>query len=92
MSTRIREAWLGPGRKDGEIKPIQPKDDGLHINMNNKSTKEWWYFDAHLENGYTVVGFFRAKHERTGRTAEAKTPFWRIPNHGRSRQRTKNLR
>ncbi|NVM38044.1 MAG: hypothetical protein HWN81_20790 [Candidatus Lokiarchaeota archaeon] len=68
MSTKIKEAWLGPGRKDGEIRPIQPQDDGLHIDMKKKGTREWWYFDARLENGYTVVGFFRAKHERTGKT------------------------
>ena len=68
MSTKIKEAWLGPGRKDVEIKPIKPKDDALHIDMKKKGTREWWYFDARLENGYTVVGFFRAKHERTGKT------------------------
>jgi hypothetical protein len=68
MSTKIKEAWLGPGRKDGQIKPITPKDDALHIDMKEKGTREWWYFDARLDNGYTVVGFFRAKHERTGKT------------------------
>lgn len=36
--------------------------------MKGKGTREWWYFDARLDNGYTVVGFFRAKHERTGKT------------------------
>ena len=68
MSKKIKEKWLGPGRKDGEIKTIQPKDDALHIDMKKRGTIEWWYFDARLENGYTVVGFFRAKHERTGKT------------------------
>lgn len=68
MSIKIKEAWLGPGRKDGEIKLIQPKDDALHIDMEKKGTREWWYFDARFDNGYTVVGFFRAKHERTGKT------------------------
>ncbi|MFW9998618.1 MAG: hypothetical protein ACFE9Q_01775 [Candidatus Hodarchaeota archaeon] len=68
MSTKIKEKWLGPGRKDGEIKPILPKDDALHIDMEEKGTREWWYFDARLDNEYTVVGFFRAKHERTGKT------------------------
>ena len=68
MSTKIKEAWLGPGRKDGKIKLIKPKDDALHIDMEKKGTREWWYFDARLDNGYTVVGFFRAKHERTGKT------------------------
>ncbi len=75
MSTKIKEAWLGPGRKDGEIKPIQPKDDALHIDMKKKGTREWWYFDARLENGYTVVGFFRAKHERTGKTGVEITTY-----------------
>jgi hypothetical protein len=68
MSTKIKEAWLGPGRKDGQINTIKPTDDALHINMEKKGTREWWYFDARLDNGYTVVGFFRAKHERTGKT------------------------
>ncbi len=68
MSTKIKEAWLGPGRKDDQINPIKPKDDALHIDMEKKGTREWWYFDARLDNGYTVVGFFRAKHERTGKT------------------------
>ncbi|MFX0080640.1 MAG: lipocalin-like domain-containing protein [Candidatus Hodarchaeota archaeon] len=68
MGTKIKESWLGPGRKDGQIIPIKPKDDALHIDMNKKGTREWWYFDARLDNGYTVVGFFRAKHERTGKT------------------------
>jgi len=68
MSSKIIEAWLGPGRKDGQIKPIMAKDDALHIDMKKKGTREWWYFDARLDNGYTVVGFFRAKHERTGKT------------------------
>ncbi|MFX0004316.1 MAG: lipocalin-like domain-containing protein [Candidatus Hodarchaeota archaeon] len=68
MTTKIIEKWLGPGRKDGVIIPIQPKDDALHIDMEKKGTREWWYFDARLDNGYTVVGFFRAKHERTGKT------------------------
>jgi hypothetical protein len=68
MSTKIKEAWLGPGKKDGQIQPITPKDDALHIDMEKKGTREWWYFDARLDNGYTVVGFFRAKHERTGKT------------------------
>ncbi|MFX1418449.1 MAG: lipocalin-like domain-containing protein [Promethearchaeota archaeon] len=68
MSTKITEAWLGPGRKDGQIKQIKPKDDALHIEMEKRGTREWWYFDARLDNGYTVVGFFRAKHERTGKT------------------------
>ena len=39
MSTKIKEAWLGPGRKDDQINPIKPKDDGLHIDMEKKVTR-----------------------------------------------------
>ena len=52
MSTKIKEKWLGPGKKDGEIKPIKPRDDALHIDINKKGTREWWYFDARLDNEY----------------------------------------
>ena len=68
MSSKLKEAWLGPGKKDGKIISIKPEDDALHIDMDKKGNREWWYFDARLDNGYTVVGFFRAKHERTGKT------------------------
>ncbi|MEJ2251374.1 MAG: lipocalin-like domain-containing protein [Candidatus Lokiarchaeota archaeon] len=36
--------------------------------MNERGNCEWWYFDARLDNGYTIVVFYRAKHERTGKT------------------------
>jgi len=36
--------------------------------MDKKGNAEWWYFDARFDNGFMVVGFFRAKHERTGKT------------------------
>jgi len=65
---KIYEAWTGPGRKDEEITKFLPEHDGIHIDINEKGTAEWWYFDAILDNGYTVVGFFRARHERTGET------------------------
>lgn len=68
MTNKVKEGWLGPGKKDGKIISIKPKDDALHIDIEKKGTREQWYFDARLENGYTVVGFFRAKHERTGKT------------------------
>ncbi|MFX0031272.1 MAG: lipocalin-like domain-containing protein [Candidatus Hodarchaeota archaeon] len=68
MTSKIKEVWLGPGKKDGYIREFKPENDGLHIDMNKKGTFEWWYFDARLDNGYMAVGFFRAKHERTGKT------------------------
>ena len=67
-SRKILEAWTGPGKKDGTITPFKPEHDALHIDMNKRGNIEWWYFDARLDNGYTVVVFFRAKHERTGKT------------------------
>jgi len=68
MTDKIREAWSGPGKKDGTITEFKPEYDAIHIDMNEKGNAEWWYFDAHLTNGYFVVVFFRAKHERTGKT------------------------
>ncbi|MFX0057642.1 MAG: lipocalin-like domain-containing protein [Candidatus Hodarchaeota archaeon] len=68
MTNKIKEVWLGPGRKDGRIREFKPEYDGLHIDMKKKGNFEWWYFDARLDNRYMAVGFFRAKHERTGKT------------------------
>jgi len=65
---KVLEAWSGPGRKDENIKVFKPEFDALHIDMKKRGNTEWWYFDARLEGGYIVVGFFRAKHERTGKT------------------------
>ncbi|MBY9004531.1 MAG: hypothetical protein KGD73_11200 [Candidatus Lokiarchaeota archaeon] len=64
----IIEAWSGPGRKDEKITVFKPEFDAIHIDMKQKGNFEWWYFDARLDNGYTVVAFFRAKHERSGKT------------------------
>jgi predicted secreted hydrolase len=68
-SVKIKEGWSGPGRHDENIKILQPKDNALHIDLDKKGNFEWWYFDARLDGGYTAVGFFRAAHERTGKTA-----------------------
>jgi len=56
----VKEGWTGPGRRDGEILPLKPEDDALHIDVGAKNQYEWWYFDAHLEGGYTLVAFFYA--------------------------------
>ena len=68
MTNKIKEVWLGPGKKDGHIREFKPENDGIHIDMKKRGNFEWWYFDARLDNGYMAVGFFRAKHERTGKT------------------------
>jgi len=64
----VIEAWSGPGRKDEKITVFKPEYDAMHIDMKKRGNSEWWYFDARLDNGYTVVAFFRAKHERSGNT------------------------
>ncbi len=64
ISPKVKEAWFGPGRKDGTIKPLTPKDDAYH--SDKKGMYEWWYFDAHLEGGYTVVAFFHASNPNPG--------------------------
>ncbi|MHA2221523.1 MAG: lipocalin-like domain-containing protein, partial [Candidatus Thorarchaeota archaeon] len=49
-----------PGRRDGTILPLKPEDDALHIEVGEKNQFEWWYFDAHLDGGYTLVAFLYA--------------------------------
>ncbi len=60
INPNVKEGWTGPGRRDGTILPMKPEDDALHIEVGAKNQFEWWYFDAHLEGGYTLVAFFYA--------------------------------
>ncbi|MHA1136609.1 MAG: lipocalin-like domain-containing protein [Candidatus Thorarchaeota archaeon] len=62
----VKEGWTGPGRRDGEILPLKPDDDALHIDVGAKNQFEWWYFDAHLKGGYTLVAFFYAAYPNPG--------------------------
>lgn len=62
--TTVTEGWTGPGRRDTLIEPLKPADDGLH--MDKRGMYEWWYFDAHLDNGYTLVVFFHASNPNPG--------------------------
>jgi len=62
--TSVIEGWTGPGRRDSIIEPLKPIDDGLH--MDRRGMYEWWYFDAHLDNGYTIVVFFHASNPNPG--------------------------
>jgi predicted secreted hydrolase len=66
INPNVREGWTGPGRRDGVITPLKPEDDGLHIEVGKKNQFEWWYFDAHLEGGYTLVAFFYAANPNPG--------------------------
>jgi len=65
-SSKVREGWSGPGRKDGVISKVTPEDDSLHIDLGRKGMYEWWYFDARLEGDYTVVVFFHASNPNPG--------------------------
>jgi hypothetical protein len=56
--SKVQEGWTGPGRRDSVITPLKPEEDGLHVGLATKGAYEWWYFDAHLETGHTVVVFF----------------------------------
>ena len=60
----VIEGWTGPGRRDVRIEPLKPIDDGLH--MDKKGMYEWWYFDAHLDSGHTIVVFFHASNPNPG--------------------------
>ncbi|NHJ01789.1 MAG: hypothetical protein EAX86_06570 [Candidatus Heimdallarchaeota archaeon] len=65
-NTEVNEGWTGPGKYDTRIKVLPLSEDSLHIDMNKRGMYEWWYFDAHLDNGYTLVVFFYAKYPNPG--------------------------
>lgn len=65
---KVIEGWTGPGKYDANIEPLKMSEDGLHIDMKKWGMYEWWYFDAHLETGQTVVVFFHAKSPNPGPT------------------------
>jgi hypothetical protein len=62
--TQVTEGWSGPGKHDAQIAPLKPVDDGLH--MDKRGMYEWWYFDAHLDSGHTIVVFFHASNPNPG--------------------------
>lgn len=63
-NTHVKEGWTGPGRRDKVIEPLTPTDDGMH--MDRRGMYEWWYFDAHFDNAYTLVVFFHASNPNPG--------------------------
>ena len=66
LANNIIESWKGPGRRDEKITPLSLSENGVHIDIYKRGVAEWWYFDAHLENGYTLVIFFHAKNPNPG--------------------------
>ena len=45
----------------GITNEIQPFEDGLRTDPSISGTYEWWYFDAHLDNGAKIVTTFFTK-------------------------------
>ena len=64
--SKVSEGWTGPGRRDAHIEPLPLSDDGLHMEMGKRGMYEWWYFDAHLDSGHTLVVFFHASNPNPG--------------------------
>lgn len=56
MTVDVVEAWNGPGRHDGTLTTVNPSHNARRAGP-EANAFEHWYFDAHLDNGYTVVGF-----------------------------------
>lgn len=63
-NTKVTEGWTGPGRRDPHPEPLPLSEDGLH--MDKRGMYEWWYFDAHLDSGHTLVVFFHASNPNPG--------------------------
>lgn len=57
---QIVEAWNGPGRRDGDITTVEPRDNAAHPST-DKQAFEHWYFDAHLDDGRIVVAMLQTR-------------------------------
>lgn len=86
-SPKVKEGWNGPGRKDGVITRLTPEDDALHIEIGRKGMYEWWYFDARLESGHTVVVFFHASNPNPGIAGRAGVEIVFVRPNGERTQR-----
>jgi len=69
-SAKVQEGWTGPGRRDAVIVPLKPEEDGLHVGLGTKGSYEWWYFDAHLDTGHTIVVFYYRANPNPGMTGK----------------------
>ncbi len=90
MSDRInplvKEGWTGPGSRDGKILPLALSDDALHIDPAGRGMYEWWYFDAHLDTGHTIVVFFHAANPNPGMAGKSGMEIVLIRPDGRKTQ------
>jgi len=83
----VKEGWTGPGRRDAVVIPLAPEEDGIHIDIHRKGMFEWWYFDAHMETGQTVVVFFYAANPNPGSGAKPGVEIVLLRPDGRKTQR-----
>lgn len=83
----VKEGWTGEGRRDTVIEPLKPEDDGLHTTMGEKGMYEWWYFDAHLDTGHTVVAFFHASNPNPGMAGRSGVELVLLRPDGRKTQK-----
>ena len=86
-SNKVTEGWNGPGRHDAHIEKLDLKEDGLHIDINTRGMFEWWYFDAHLESGDTIVVFFYASNPNPGRQGKIGVEMILITPKGQRKQK-----
>lgn len=85
--TTVREGWTGPGRRDGQIEPLKVADDGRHLDVDQKGAYEWWYFDAHLDTGQTVIVFFHAANPNPGMQGKPGLEFVLLAPDGHRKQK-----
>ncbi len=83
ISPDVKEGWTGPGRSDSKIVPLPPVDDALH----SDAKYEWWYFDAHLDGGYTIVAFFYAANPNPGNGGKTGVELTLLRPDGRKTQK-----
>jgi hypothetical protein len=63
----VVEGRTGPGRRDLRIEPLKADEDWLRLDVGKRGMYEWWYFDAPLDSGHTVVVLFYASNINPGR-------------------------
>lgn len=86
QSGKVFEGWKGPGRRDSLIEPLALEEDGLYSDLDQKGLYEWWYFDAHLDSGHTLVVFFHASNPNPGRMGKIGVEFILVNPEGHRRQ------
>ncbi|OZF40977.1 hypothetical protein CH294_02005 [Rhodococcus sp. 14-2483-1-1] len=60
-SPEIVETWNGPGRTDAALTTVLPRHNGAHPVPGSRTGFEHWYFDAHLDDGHTIIGFLNLR-------------------------------